>query len=179
MWRMRGRWKRSQASGFPGHTAGGNLPASSGDVGLILGLGRSTHHGATKPMHNYWSQALEPASHNYWARAPRACGHSKRSHRSESPTRCSEEQPPPPTTRESPVHSKEDLAQPKHLLIFKKPVLFLLCMGFSRQECWSGLPFPSPVDHVSSDLSILGGPTQHGSSFHWVLQGCGPSDWFG
>ena len=25
--------------------------------------------------------------------------------------------------------------------------LFLLFMGFSRQEYWSGLPFPSPVDH--------------------------------
>ena len=25
--------------------------------------------------------------------------------------------------------------------------LFLLLMGFSRQEYWSGLPFPSPVDH--------------------------------
>ena len=133
----------------------------------------------TKPMHNYWSQALESASHNYWASAPRARGHSRRSHRSESPMRCSQEQPLPTTTRESPVHSKEDLAQPKHLLIFKKPVLFLLCMGFSRQECWSGLAFPSPVDHVLSDLSILGGPTQHGSSFHWVMQGCGPSDWFG
>ena len=28
--------------------------------------------------------------------------------------------------------------------------LFLLFMGFSRQENWSGLPFPSPVDHVLS-----------------------------
>ena len=26
-------------------------------------------------------------------------------------------------------------------------------MGFSRQEYWSGLPFPSPVDHVLSDLT--------------------------
>ena len=26
--------------------------------------------------------------------------------------------------------------------------LFILFMGFSRQEYWSGLPFPSPVDHV-------------------------------
>ena len=26
-------------------------------------------------------------------------------------------------------------------------------MGFSRQEYWSGLPFPSPVDHVVSELS--------------------------
>ena len=27
-------------------------------------------------------------------------------------------------------------------------------MGFSRQEYCSGLPFPSPVDHILSDLSI-------------------------
>ena len=26
-------------------------------------------------------------------------------------------------------------------------------MGFSRQEYWSGLPFPSPVDHVLSDYT--------------------------
>ena len=26
--------------------------------------------------------------------------------------------------------------------------LFILFMGFSRQEYWSGLPFPSPVEHV-------------------------------
>ena len=25
--------------------------------------------------------------------------------------------------------------------------LFILFMGFSSQECWSGLPFPSPVDN--------------------------------
>ena len=31
--------------------------------------------------------------------------------------------------------------------------LFILFMGFSRQEYWSGLPFPSPVDHVLSELS--------------------------
>ena len=28
-------------------------------------------------------------------------------------------------------------------------------MGFSRQECWSGLPFPTPVDHVLSELSTM------------------------
>ena len=33
--------------------------------------------------------------------------------------------------------------------------LFILFMGFSRQESWSGLPFPSPVDHVLSDLSTM------------------------
>ena len=26
--------------------------------------------------------------------------------------------------------------------------LFILFMGFSRKEYWSGLPFPSPVDHI-------------------------------
>ena len=30
-----------------------------------------------------------------------------------------------------------------------------LFMGFSRQEYWSGLPFPSPVDHILSDLSTM------------------------
>ena len=30
--------------------------------------------------------------------------------------------------------------------------LLILFMGFSRQEQWSGLPFPSPVDHILSDL---------------------------
>ena len=33
--------------------------------------------------------------------------------------------------------------------------LFILFMGFSRQEYWSGLPFPSPVDHILSELSIM------------------------
>ena len=28
-------------------------------------------------------------------------------------------------------------------------------MGFSQQEYWSGLPFPSPVDHVLSELSTM------------------------
>ena len=33
--------------------------------------------------------------------------------------------------------------------------LFILFMGFSRQEYWSGLPFPFPVDHIVSDLSTM------------------------
>ena len=33
--------------------------------------------------------------------------------------------------------------------------LFVWFMGFSRQEYWSGLPFPSPVDHILSDLSTM------------------------
>ena len=46
--------------------------------------------------------------------------------------------------------------------------LFILFMGFSRKEYWSGFPFSSPVDHVLSELStmtlhVLGCPTQHGS----------------
>ena len=31
--------------------------------------------------------------------------------------------------------------------------IFILFMGFSRQEYWSGLPFPSPVDHILSCLN--------------------------
>ena len=33
--------------------------------------------------------------------------------------------------------------------------LFILFMGFSWQEYWSGLPFPSPVDHILSDLFTM------------------------
>ena len=37
--------------------------------------------------------------------------------------------------------------------------LFILFMGFSRQEYWSGLPFPSLVDHILSDLSTMTCPS--------------------
>ena len=37
--------------------------------------------------------------------------------------------------------------------------LFILFMGFSRQEYWSGLPFPSPVDHILSALSTMTRPS--------------------
>ena len=40
--------------------------------------------------------------------------------------------------------------------------LFIPFMGFSRQEYWSGLPFPSPVDHILSDLSTMTHPS-------WVI----------
>ena len=33
--------------------------------------------------------------------------------------------------------------------------LFILFMGFSRQEYWSGLLFPSPMDHVLLELSTM------------------------
>ena len=33
--------------------------------------------------------------------------------------------------------------------------LFILFMGFSRQEYWSGLPFPSPVDLILSELCTM------------------------
>ena len=33
--------------------------------------------------------------------------------------------------------------------------LFILFMGFSRQGYWSGLPFPSPVDLILSELSTI------------------------
>ena len=37
--------------------------------------------------------------------------------------------------------------------------LFIPFVGFSRQEYWSGLPFPSPVDHVLSELSTMTHPS--------------------
>ena len=37
--------------------------------------------------------------------------------------------------------------------------LFILFTGFLRQEYWSGLPFPSLVDHVLSELSTMTRPS--------------------
>ena len=37
--------------------------------------------------------------------------------------------------------------------------LFILFMGFSRQESWSGLPFPPPVDHILSELFTMTCPS--------------------
>ena len=52
---------------------------------------------------------------------------------------------------------------PTHLRSFSFSVLsfclFILFMGFSRQEYWSGLPFPSPVDRILSDLSSMTRPS--------------------
>ena len=37
--------------------------------------------------------------------------------------------------------------------------LFILFMGFSRQEYWNGLSFPSPVDHILSKLCTMTCPS--------------------
>ena len=44
-------------------------------------------------------------------------------------------------------------------------------MGFSRQEYWSGLPFPSPVDHVLSKLCTMAFPSwmaRHGMAHNFI-----------
>ena len=49
--------------------------------------------------------------------------------------------------------------------------LFILFMGFSRQEYWSGFPFPSLVDHVLSELSTMTRPswvTLHGMTHSFI-----------
>ena len=42
---------------------------------------------------------------------------------------------------------------------------FMLFMGFSRQEYWSGLPFLSPVGHILSELSTM-------THLSWVALHC-------
>ena len=49
--------------------------------------------------------------------------------------------------------------------------LFIVFMGFSRQEYWSGLPFPSPLDHVLSELSTithLSWVALHGTAYSFI-----------
>ena len=48
---------------------------------------------------------------------------------------------------------------------------FCLFMGFSRQEYWSSLSFPSPVDHILSELSTMTRPswvTLHGMAHSFI-----------
>ena len=49
--------------------------------------------------------------------------------------------------------------------------LFILFMVFSRQEYWSGFPFPSPVDHVLSELFTMTCPcwvALHGMAYRFI-----------
>ena len=49
-----------------------------------------------------------------------------------------------------------DSFQPEGLIFWCHTFcLFILFMGFSRQEYWSGLWFPPPVDHVLSEFFTL------------------------
>ena len=55
--------------------------------------------------------------------------------------------------------------------------LFILFMGFSRQEYWSGLPFSSPVDHILSDLSTITCPSWSLVSLSLTMLWSMWSDW--
>ena len=49
---------------------------------------------------------------------------------------------------------------------------FILLKRFSREEYWSGLPIPCPVDHVLSELCTMTHPSwvalHSMAQFHWV-----------
>jgi len=60
------------------------------------------------------------------------------------------------------------------LYLFTEICLFIQFMRFSPQTYWSGLPFPSPVYHVLSELSTMicrsWVALQGGLIIHWVTQ---------
>ena len=59
---------------------------------------------------------------------------------------------------------------------------FCLFLGFSRQEYWSGLPFPSTVDHILSEFSTMTHPSWvalNGMARSFIeLDKAGTTDWF-
>ena len=55
----------------------------------------------------------------------------------------------------SPVAYQEPTDQGSSSVSVLSFCLFILFMGFSRQEYWSDLPFPSLVDHILSELSTM------------------------
>ena len=61
-----------------------------------------------------------------------------------------------------------------HLSVSYLFFFFILFMGFSREEYWSGLPFPFPVDHVLSELSTMTCPSSvalHGIAHSFIELG--------
>ena len=49
---------------------------------------------------------------------------------------------------------------------------FIVLKGFPRQEYWSGLPFPSPVEHILSELSTMTHPfwvALHGMAHSFIV----------
>ena len=56
------------------------------------------------------------------------------------------------------LHSLTDLGSSSFSVL--SFCLFILFIGFSRQEYWSGLPFPSPVDHILSELYTMTRPSR-------------------
>ena len=46
--------------------------------------------------------------------------------------------------------------------------LFILFVGCSKQEYWSDLPFPSPVDHILSELSTMTHPSRVALQLRWA-----------
>ena len=67
-----------------------------------------------------------------------------------------------------PESKQAELFPPQGLCPGPVPRIFILYMGFSRQEYWSGLPIPFSsgphfVRTLHHDWSVLGGPTWHSS----------------
>ena len=54
--------------------------------------------------------------------------------------------------------------------VLKSRILKWFAISFSSGPCF--------VRTLHHDLSVLNGPTWHGSEFHWVRKGCGPCDQF-
>ena len=55
---------------------------------------------------------------------------------------------------------------------------FIPFIGFSRQEYWSGLSFPSPVDHILSDHLTCLLRNLYAGQEATVRTGHGPTEWF-
>ena len=55
---------------------------------------------------------------------------------------------------------KEETKKFKCVLCICFFILFILFMGFSGQEYWSGLPFPSPEEDSWESLGLQGDPTR-------------------
>ena len=157
---------KQSAVGFPGGSDGKESTCSAGDLGSIPGLGRSPGRGHGNPLQHsclenphrqrslegYSPQGLKKLNTTEWLNT---CTHS----------RCcgTQSAPSPARTCQGKITGTGDpwdvlnseVKQSKVKLLsrvwlFANPWTVAyqdsLSMGFSRQEYWSGLPFPPPGD---------------------------------
>ena len=70
------------------------------------------------------------------------------------------------------VHLQYPIFLPFHTVpgVIKARILKWFAISFSSGPCF--------VRTLQHDPTVLGGPTWHGSWFHWIRQGCGPCDQF-
>ena len=135
--------KLDDTPGFPGGAEGKESARNAGDLGLIPESGRSSGGGTGNPLQ--YSGLETPMNRGAWRAAVH--GVAERwtrltAHRRQAQKRCDG------SRVVSVAQTTLTLRDPTNCIVSQDP----LSVGFFRQECWSGLPSPSPEELRDSGI---------------------------